>query len=191
MRVGRGFAPVHTAWKRQIEGPDQALGPALHSSPASSQALGAGVCVWVGQVCGTPCADARWNSSKNLLITPWIMDPLVCAPGGMAAAFKPGSEEWPSLWPFDEFVSAWQGLAAARALVSPPFQEAQPCQRLFVTLFVPGSPWRPLRNTFYLLGLAGTLCPQGLLPGLPSGFGIVAHGQGTPGSSLIGCSVFI
>lgn len=26
---------------------------------------------------------------------------------------------------------------------------------------------------------------------LPSGFWIVAHGQGTPESSLIGCSVFI
>lgn len=89
------------------------------------------------------------------------MDRLVCAPGGMAAAFKPGSEEWPSLWPFDEFVSAWQSLAAARALISSPFQEAQPCQRLLVTLFVPRSLWRPLRNTFYLLGLAGTLCSPG------------------------------
>ena len=81
----------------------------------------------------------------------------------MAAAFKPGSQKWPSLWPFDEFISAWQGLAAVRAQLSPLFKEAQPCQLLLVTPFVPGSPWGPLSNTFYLLGLAGTLCPQGLL----------------------------
>lgn len=87
----------------------------------------------------------------------------------MGAAFKSGSEECPCL----------AGPGYCLAQLSPPFQEAQPCQLPCNSVL--GIPWTPLSNTSYLLGLAGTL--PGLRPGtmtLPSGFVTAAHEQGTP-----------
>ena len=70
------------------------------------------------------------------------------------------------------------------------YQEAQPCQYLLVTFFVPGSPWRPLG--------ARSTCWAGLARSLPTGpetmtsllgFMIITCGQGTPGTCSAGRSL--
>ena len=79
---------------------------------------------------------------------------------------------------------------AWRLKLPPHHQEAQPCQCLLVPFFVPGSPWRPLgtRSTCWVwLALSLPTGPETMT--WPLGFVIITCGQGTPGTSLAGCSL--